>query len=352
MSGSKKTVFVLGAGFTRAFAPAAPLMIDDFDGDRLEADFEKFVHAAHILALERGRNQGKLINIENLMTRLDGRMPYDFREEGATDEIALLLSNVRAVFLRRIKLAKERERHIDALKTFAGYCADKAIDCITFNYDDLFDEALWRVKEIYDIRGVPSELRFWHPDSGYGFFCRPATSILEFDPLEMQSSTMLLLKLHGSINWRVRSGYRKPYAIDALTHFEEWYPPPEIPRPSEEKVELHLEGEPFIIPPTLNKSALVEEPVLRTIWSLAYDKLSEAKEVVFVGYSMPTTDIAAATLFSEGILGNVQIKVVSLATDEASELRVRKAYRRVFSSRIADEDFDFTGALEWARGLV
>jgi hypothetical protein len=83
--------------------------------------------------------------------------------------------------------------------------------CITFNYDDFFDEALWRVRGLYDISaGLPEDLRYWHPDSGYGFWCKPATSLLEFDPLEMGSPTILLLKLHGSINWRVRRGYESP----------------------------------------------------------------------------------------------------------------------------------------------
>ena len=100
MGVSRKTVFVLGAGFTRAFAPAAPLMIDDYDGDRLEMNFERFHHAAHIIALERGRNPDRKINIESLMTRLDGRMPYDSDQE-ASDEIALLLSRVKSVFVRK-----------------------------------------------------------------------------------------------------------------------------------------------------------------------------------------------------------------------------------------------------------
>jgi hypothetical protein len=347
MSVIRKTVFVLGAGFTRAFAPAAPLMIDDFGGDRLESDFEKFHHAAHILALERGRNPDRRINIENLMTRLDGRMPYDF-EGGAADEIALLLSKVRSEFLRRIKLTKERERHTDELNAFAGYCVKYGVNCITFNYDDLFDEALWRVKSIYD-EGQPP---YWHPDSGYGFFCRPASSIVAFDAGEMNLSTMLLLKLHGSINWRIRRGYREPYSIDALTHYEEWFPPDGMKTAPEEKIELHLEEEPFIIPPTLNKSALVDQPILRTIWSVAYNKLIAAKEVVFVGYSLPLTDISAANLFSEGIIpGDVRVRVVSRATDGAASERVRETYRRVFPW-IQGGDFDFRGALEWARELA
>jgi hypothetical protein len=126
--GVSRTVFVLGAGFTRAFAPAAPLMVDDFDGDRLERDFERFHHAAHIIGLERERNPDRKINIENLMTRLEGRMPYDFREQGATAEIVLLLSNVRSTFLRKIRLAGERDRQTDPLIAFARYCVDNGID--------------------------------------------------------------------------------------------------------------------------------------------------------------------------------------------------------------------------------
>lgn len=46
------TVFVLGAGFTKAFLPKAPLMEDDYDADgALSEKFAKSPHAARLLVI-------------------------------------------------------------------------------------------------------------------------------------------------------------------------------------------------------------------------------------------------------------------------------------------------------------
>ena len=34
----------------------------------------------------------------------------------------------------------------------------------------------------------------------------------------MDRTAMFLLKLHGSVNWRLKRGYSAPYAIDAVLH--------------------------------------------------------------------------------------------------------------------------------------
>lgn len=60
-----------------------------------------------------------------------------------------------------------------------------------------------------------------------------------------------------------------------------------------EDIESHLEREAFIVPPVLAKSSLVEQPILRLIWSPAFKKLETAKNVFFGGYSFPVTDLAA-----------------------------------------------------------
>jgi hypothetical protein len=78
MSKPKKQVFVLGAGFTRAFFCDSPLLTDDYDANELLGKFKDFPHAHKILELEKSQNTDCKINIERLMTRVSGLMPYDF----------------------------------------------------------------------------------------------------------------------------------------------------------------------------------------------------------------------------------------------------------------------------------
>ncbi len=334
-SGSRK-VFVLGAGFTRAFLPDAPLMTDDYEGESLVKTFEKFSHALKLLELERKRDPSGAgrINIERLMTRLDGRMPHDF-EQAADEELGLLLSEIKKVFIRQLEKAKAGPIHGDRLRDFARYCTANKVTCITFNYDDILDEALWAVEQGND----------WHPDMGYGFFCQPSEVCMGTGSFFNLRTSMHLLKLHGSVNWRIKRGSSRPYAVNAVVHHEKWYPGFSSNLAYKESdLILHLESEPFIVPPVLMKSAIMEQPILRVSWTLAYQTLVNADEVVFIGYSLPVTDIAAGFLFGETLKSD-QVRVVN------TDSQAIEAYRQVFKD-IKTGQFECKDALKWATEIL
>lgn len=348
MDSQEKQVFVLGAGFTKAFLPNAPLMVDDYDGEALAEKFISFPHASRILNWERSQEPDGNINIERLMTRLDGRMPYDF-DQGADDELGMLLTEVKKSFRQRLDDARRGEVRSDELSAFAGHCVRNSVNCVTFNYDDVLDEALFQVNPAY----YQTSAAHWHPDGGYGFFCRPSDLSVHDTDVFMDQTAMLLLKLHGSINWRPRRGYPLPYVVDAIMHHEQWYSSRNRTPLTADAVDIHLEADPFIVPPVLLKSSLVEQPILRLVWHRAYQVLAEAHQVVFIGYSFPTTDIAVRTLFDEALkdLPRTDISVVNYASEQGERQAIIDRYRTVVGD-IPDEQFDFRGALEWSRDLV
>ena len=107
-----------------------------------------------------------------------------------------------------------------------------------------------------------------------------------------------------------------------------------------------------MVPSALSESSLVEQPVLRLVWSQAFASLETAHEVTFIGYSFPTTDMAARTLFS-GALKDVardDITVVNLSRDDSETELTRRRYRSVLDD-IRNQRFHFDGALEWTRSL-
>ena len=75
---SRNHVVVTGAGFTRAFVPGAPLLVDDFNNNGLEARVRGLPNASRLLDWERSLDERGRIDIERLMTRLDALMPYDY----------------------------------------------------------------------------------------------------------------------------------------------------------------------------------------------------------------------------------------------------------------------------------
>ena len=221
---------------------------------------------------------------------------------------------------------------------FAKFCETERCCCVTFNYDDFLDEAL-------------AQTGSWNPYWGYGFFCQSSLdTIASFDDLETHS-ILKVFKLPGSINWRPKLGLASPVAIDSVTHHHEWLGGL-FSRFRFPEVAGHLEPEPVMVPPVLSKSSLVEQPVLRLVWSQAFDSLAKAHIVTFIGYSFPTTDMAAQTLFSEALkdLPRQDINVVNLGRDDTEAEDTRGRYRSVLGA-IPDEQFDFEGALEWMQRL-
>lgn len=354
MTTEGKTVFVLGAGFTRAFCPAAPLLTDDYDLDALCEKFKEFPRAVELLELAQQDTPSGKVNLERLMTRLDGGMPYD-SEQGVEPELRLLLSEVKREFVGRLQQTGSPDpSKKEVLASLARFCIDNRVTCVTFNYDDVLDEALHQVHSATLGRAtiLPGFLH-WHPDGGYGFLCKPSAELVGGYDTGMGGMAMLLLKLHGSVNWWLARGSMPPYAIHEIVHHESWSWHVERSPRELQNIEYHLGPESFIVPPVLTKSTLVEQPILRLVWSRAYGQLREADAVVFVGYSLPLTDMAASFLFRETLreIDVSRINVVTLAEDEHVKRNLVQAYTEVFPA-ISEQQFDFRGALAWARELT
>ena len=198
-------VFVTGAGFTRAFVPDAPLLVDDFDNDGLVDRVRGLPNASRLLEWERNQHADGFINIERLMTRLDQLMPYDL-SQNADDEYRFLLAELKRAFLYRISRARQGQFDRDAFDAFASHCATNQFDCITFNYDDFLDEAL-------------SDTGRWTPEWGYGFFCRTSLDAVSAVNPRPPRLGPRLLRLHGCVNWRPRLGHSEPFALDSIAGY-------------------------------------------------------------------------------------------------------------------------------------
>lgn len=347
-----KKVFVLGAGFTKAFVPGAPLMRDNYSAEvaTIVKKLGAYDRVRTILEAAQQRETDGLINIERLFTRLEVGMPYDTEESGH-HELGVLLTELMKGFVSRIDLAKEKVDR-DSLGRFADYCLRTRATCITFNYDDVLDRAVWEAA----LRHSPDNpYKHWGPDGGYGFFCKPSTACIQSEGnRHLDVTRLLILKLHGSLNWRIRKGFSPPYSVDAIVHHEEWFQPQfggKLSYENESTIKKlilnHIRHESFIVPPVLTKLSLVQQPILRLVWLHAYEALADADEVVFIGYSMPITDIAASFLFAEPLTAkSPKVTVVTLCKNEVQQQELKHRYISVLPKGI-DARFIFEGALSW-----
>ena len=99
------TIFILGAGFTRAFCSTAPLLLDDWGIRNIKQHFSAFPTANSILNDALSERADGQVNLEKLMTRVMG-MPYDTPE--ADRELALLEARLMHLLCDRIAKAKGR----------------------------------------------------------------------------------------------------------------------------------------------------------------------------------------------------------------------------------------------------
>jgi hypothetical protein len=335
---NSNTVLVLGAGFTRAIVPSAPLVKGDYGVLDLCERFGHFSFAKQVLDDAQLDTLGT-VDLEQLLTRLMG-MPYDSSD--THHEFALITTRLLQSVARKIEGAKAA--HIDkaTLEIFARAISQTSASIITFNYDDIVDRALFEIHE-------PDSLdpKHWHPDGGYGFFCEPSFSTITKTPIFMNECN-LLLKLHGSFNWRCRLGDSGPRAPNQILHHEPWFPQTSAVRISQsllDHINDYLEPDPLIVPPVLLKGDLTLHPVLRLVWSRARDRLSMADRIVFLGYSFPLTDLSSRTLFREAtaMREDVELEVVNIRNDDS--VRLEERYKDLFKPHVPT--FDYSGVVEW-----
>lgn len=171
---------------------------------------------------------------------------------------------------------------------------------ITFNYDDLLDKHLLK--------------RFSHERV---YFDRLKNNRGDGDRRPNRFPDPLLLKLHGSINWRCSNDeFEKiinhnelkddQYWINSI-----WYSDKSCPSPDDDEC-------PCIVPPIPDKP-MTKISLFEFLWTRACEYLHEAENIIICGYSLPDTDSLAMSLF--GNLSNTRLKRVTVIDPDPSILQ-------------------------------
>lgn len=107
-------------------------------------------------------------------------------------------------------------------------------------------------------------------------------------------SNPLLLKMHGSLNWRCERSYFDKI-INGCSEKNEitdiWYDDRKCPSPQDDL-------SPLIIPPIPNKP-ITKSSVFSYIWIKAFEYIHDAKRIIIAGYSCPETDLLARSFFQQ-----------------------------------------------------
>jgi len=201
------------------------------------------------------------------------------------------LNNIAHLICHTLRRAKENSKAPYRELFTNNFASDDPTNrVITFNYDDLLDR--------HFLSHYPSQQVYF---DRFDIGPLSATRKHKFpDPL--------LIKLHGSVNWRC-SKADLAAIVDGASHSTDEYAIDEIRFSEKGTPSPDEDSSPLIIPP------LPTKPITRLrlfcfLWTKAYEYLHEANDLVICGYSLPETDRLAQSMFanfSNNKLGSVTI---------------------------------------------
>lgn len=165
----------------------------------------------------------------------------------------------------------------------SGYLLENSKNSIiTFNYDRLIEESLEKLSVPYNYI-INNNMK--------------------------KNDGIPILKLHGSTNW----GMKENGNINIYSNY------PEL---------LESNSEPVIIPPTWNKTF---EGKLRIIWDRAIKYLSTATRIIFIGFSMPKTDLHFKYLLAAGLKNNISLREIYII--DPNVLKMESKINKLFNNK-------------------
>lgn len=141
-----------------------------------------------------------------------------------------------------------------------------------------------------------------------------------------------VLKLHGSVNWLQCAECESMFTDLGTTH-EDWLKPFLVPSACPRCASRYsLTGDKaplldvFMVTPTFLKR--FENMYIQMVWAKAWRVLQSAKNIIFVGYSMPQADYHLRALLARSVSKDARISVI--LSDAKEETAVVERFQKFF----------------------
>ncbi len=315
-------VFIFGAGATRGASfvdpkenPCLPPLNEDFfvqlQRIKNKKHQELIVQVLEDMVELFGPNFK--ITMENAFTILEHMMRMlettgetrDFKKREIRQQRERLVQSIAAVFEEALteEGTSRKPRECKYHTKFVADILKPRDSIISFNYDCLLDYTL---KE----HGTNK----WNPRYGYGLLRGRGRKELqgeqnwEPDPPAEKDATVYLYKLHGSLHFWMQET-KKTIVLKQRPY-------------TKQKGNLRF----TIIPPEWHKD--YDKGPFKRLWRLAGKALHKTNALVFIGYSLPETDLHATTLFRMSVKKESLKSLVVVNPDKDTRYRIANVVKR------------------------
>lgn len=307
------TVYVIGAGFSRGVGiPGSKELISPNEFNYLKeklkdnSDFTKKIQNLQSYVQFRIENEYCEENVESVLNHVATAKYLDM--ESMTENFNYSADVIFDDLLWYIaRVIKERTLEINPTslvpyQTFLDSVYHNEETIITFNYDILLETVL--------------------SSTGHGY---------RYGIDEKKSDNeKLILKLHGSLNWgKCENCGPVNVHLNILTYEKDT----KVSCP----ICKHDVISPLLVPPVIYKDSYYNQlPLVRDSWSLANEELSNASNIVFIGFSM-AEDAYAKELFKLSLNMNQQEDLKCLIINRTCDDELKGRY----SSVLVNEEYEF-----------
>ena len=321
MAEKEKTVYILGAGFSRAFSEMTnmevkfPVMNDFMEGIDDISFYDKDYPETEIKAfsqwIKEHYDAKAPINIEELLTMLE-IMSEGYYEVGNRNQIerkkifaSMLIHTFKNYIANRLEIIPELDQDNSKLfKSWFNNTLKNNSPCrfISFNIDSLFEDlnTMLRIDAplyLYTKQTL-TEIGYYH-FSAFQYYGSSSSNFYLVHPL--------LMKLHGSIDWFCCSNTK--CNDHNIIHYElkkidtndnkrviDAHVPNTICPNCGELMDL------VILPPQMVK-IIDKYPRLRVMWNFASTALMDCDRIIVIGYSFPLTDTRTTYMMMSALQG-------------------------------------------------
>jgi len=352
-----KTVYILGAGFSRvAGFPLQAEILDRVDGfGILDLPLDPFTQD-YLLPYgkwcefrRKALPPGDTPALEDVFTLLDQTISSrGFCAGYSSQALAEVREALKKVILCVFHSAGERigKEASGFYQSVAAYLLERRVaagqggdpfSVVSLNWDCLLEDTIYQCIERMKAYGAV--------DIDYCCYTTRIDEGCPHTPSLLQKAKGLfnvkVMKLHGSANWLLCPNCNQLYTgVGGEENVWKQYVRPRT-CPNCEKV-LSAQAEPrslpeleaFFITPTFIK--VFDSPHIRMSWHNAYMELAEAREVVFIGYSLPQADYHVRTLLRRAIQPEAWIVVVLTSRDKPNRNTDRRLRPYFAATRFSD----------------